>query len=348
MASDLVDRQLLRYNPLNVVTAVVERVRGADGTTLVHKQLRGPAVDAASDGEWAASHDPRHWNYWRREAEAYRHAELRASLAGTGLDMPTAAVEEHPEDADLWLEDVAGVPGADFALADHTALATSLGRWQAAGPLITPWTSQGFLRSYSASKAVDWRLLEDEAAWAAPLIRATWPAKLREGWVELVNARQRLLAVVEHLPRTRSHLDCWVANQIRRPDGQVVLLDWAFVGDGAVGEDLGNHIPDAAFDLFWPAENLPLLDQVCFAAYLGGLREAGWSVAEHPDSEVRLGVVASCVKYAWLLPRVLARAGDTQHTAYDEAAEAHHLYAQRGMAFAHLVDWCREALRLLD
>ena len=137
----------------------------------------------------------------------------------------------------------------------------------------------------------------------------------------------------------------WVSNQVRRPDGQVVLLDWAFAGDGAVGEDLGNHVLDAVLDLFWPAEFLPELDHTCFEAYLTGLREAG-----HPADEprVRLGVVASCVKYTWLLPMVLARAGDAEHSAYHRVTDGEHLYHQRGLAFGHLIRWCEEALRLLD
>ena len=39
-------------------------------------------------------------------------------------------------------------------------------------------------------------------------------------------------------------------NLIRRRTGAIVPLDWAFLGEGAIGEDLGNHVPDGAFDLF--------------------------------------------------------------------------------------------------
>ena len=280
-----------------------------------------------------------------REAEAYRSAALRESLHGTGLAMPVADVEVHSQAADLWLEDVAGTPGTAFTLVDHAALANGLGRWQAEGALVTPWTSRGFLRAYSAGKVVPWEVLDDEAAWTRPLIRETWPAGLRGGWARLLGHREQLLGVMEHLPRTRSHLDVWVSNQIRRPDGQLVLLDWAFFGDGAFGEDLGNHVLDAVFDLFWQAEALPELDHACFEAYLAGLREAGCRADE---LQVRLGMVASCVKYTWLLPLVLARAGDVEHFAYHQVTASEHLYHQRGLAFMYLVRWCDEALRLLD
>ena len=334
-------REVLRHNPLNAVTAAVERVGDARGGTLVRKELRAPA--GPPDHPWAASEDPRHWNYWRREADVYRDPDLRRSLHDTGLDLPGATVTERDGGAVLWLEDVTGRPGTAFTLDDHVAVATGLGRWQAQGPLRARWASAGFLREYSASKQVPWHLLDDDAAWDRPLVRDTWPAGLRDGWRRLLAHRAELLTLMERLPRTRCHLDVWVSNEIRRPTGEVVLLDWAFAGDGAVGEDVGNHVPDAVFDLFWPAERIGELDVACFAAYLTGLREGGWRGARR---EVRLGVVASCVKYAWLLPLMLEQAGRDAHHAYHQPADSGSLFHQRGLALAHLVAWCDEALAL--
>lgn len=39
----------------------------------------------------------------------------------------------------------------------------------------------------------------------------------------------------------------------RDSGGESVLVDWAFTGDGALGEDVGHHIPDSVFDPFLPA-----------------------------------------------------------------------------------------------
>jgi hypothetical protein len=342
---EVVSRETLRHNPLNAVTAVVERVTDADGHTLIRKELRRPDPSSTNGtaGPWAASSDRQHWNYWRREADAYLSEALREGLQAAGLDMPTAEVEETDVGVVLWLEDVAGTPGTEFSLDDHAAVSRALGRWQARGPLDNAWASRRFLREYSGSRPARYELVEDAASWQQPLVANGWPAQLREGWRRLLANRERLLRIMESLPRTRSHLDVWVSNEIRRSAGPVVLLDWAFAGDGAVGEDLGNHIPDAVFDLFWPADRLNELDQACFDAYLQGLHEAGWRGDER---EVRLGAVASCVKYAWLLPRLLERAAAASHQAYHETADSEHLYQQRGAAFMHLVAWCDEALRL--
>ena len=331
----------LRHNPQNSVTASVDRVFDAAGSSRICKQLqRNPA----STGRWAASSDSRHWNYWRREAAVYTDPEVRASLAGTGLDLPSVDVAETDDTATLWLEDVRGTPGTEFDLADHVAVATALGRWQAAEPFDQPWASQRFLRDYSGSRATPMELMDDDDAWQQPLVADSWPCELRAGWRRLLDNRALLLDTMAALPRTRCHLDVWVSNEIRRPTGEIVLLDWAFAGDGARGEDLGNHVPDATLDLFWPAERIAELDTACFAAYLAGLRSRGWRGA---DAEVRLGVVASCVKYTWLLPLMLKRASEATHAAYHRPADAAHLYRQRGLTFTHLVAWCDEALAVI-
>jgi hypothetical protein len=338
---DVADVQELVHNPRNAVTDGVHLVTTADGARRVRKRLRPPASDDAPGGPWAASEDPRHWNYWRREALAYADPALRESLAGTGLAMPDAEVVESPGGVTLWLEHVDGRPGTEFDLADHAATCRALGRWQSAGPFERPWTSRRFLREYSSARPVDWSPLDDDAAWAQPRVRRCWPASLRSGWRDLVGHSEALLVMAESLPRVRSHLDAWVANEIRRPDGDVVLVDWAFTGDGCVGEDVGNHVPDACFDLFFPADRLDELEQTCVEAYLDGLRDGGWP--GDPAEAVR-GVRASAVKYTWLLPALLARAEAEEHRAYGRVVDGDDLFTSAGLVLSRLVDWGRLAL----
>ncbi|WP_203589753.1 hypothetical protein [Streptomyces sp. SID13031] len=274
--------------------------------------------------------------------EVYRDAELRGRLEGTGLVLPGVEVEEIAGGAVLYLEDIVGRAGTEFTLEDHAALARACGRWQARPAVVRPWTSVGFLRDYSTTREVPWELLDDDAAWRQPLVADNWPAGLRDGWQRLVAHRDELLTIVEQSPRAGCHLDLWVCNAIRRPDGEIALLDWAFCGDGALGEDLGNYIPDAVFDLFWPAERLPELAETCVSSYLEGLREGGWR--GDPDV-VRRAVMASAVKYAWLLPGLLGQASRSSHKAYHQQADSQHLFQQRGLALSFLAEWCAEALK---
>ncbi|ADB30737.1 aminoglycoside phosphotransferase [Kribbella flavida DSM 17836] len=337
-----VARTTLRHNPLNAVTASVERVTDADGRTVIRKELRRPAAPHTGPSDpWAASDNPRHWNYWRREVEVYQDPAFGRQLADTGLHLPAAEVESLDGGAVIWLEEVHGLPGSEFSLADHAALAAACGRWQARPAEPRPWTSEGFLRDYSTTRAVPWELLDDDAAWRQRLVAEHWPPGLCAAWLHLVAHRTELLDLVERLPRARCHLDLWVSNVIRRPSGELALLDWAFTGDGALGEDIGNHIPDAVFDLFWPAERMPELAETCTDSYLAGLHEAGW---RGDPGQVRLAVMASGVKYAWLLPHLLGRAADESHHAYHQQADSQHLFQQRGQALTFVAGQCAEAL----
>jgi hypothetical protein len=168
---------------------------------------------------------------------------------------------------------------------------------------------------------------------------------LRDGWKRLVANRERLLSIMERLPRTRGHLDVWAGNTTRRVDGTVALFDWSFTGDAAFGEDVGNQVPDGVFDLFWPAERVGELDEAVCQAYLDGLRSGGW---EGDPRTVRLGMTAASVKYAWLLPQMLEEASDPVGRAYWREVDPTLKYAARGKGMIRMVNWADEALRPAD
>ena len=326
----------LTHNPLNGVTGGVWRRDG-----VVHKVLtrRRPAPE-----HWAASDDPRHWNYWQREALVYRTG-LPERL---GLGAPRVLdIADSPEgDVELRLEHVDGAHGGEMTVDDLEATARALGRAQGAPDLpAEPWLSRGFLRDYSGSRVVDWALIEDDDAWAQPLVRAHFPPALRKGLSDLHAQREALLATMERLPRTVCHLDVWPNNLIRRPGGEVVFVDWAFAGDGALGEDIGNLIPDSVLDLLFPHELLDELDSRLTAAYLDGLREAGWRGDERA---VRLGICASAVKYDWLTAYCLEHASADAQPAYGHqgTVDADARYAARAAALDLCTRWIKEAAEL--
>lgn len=343
--------QELRHNTLNEVTGSLHLVTDPDGRKRVRKWLRPPG-DPAPDRppQWRASEDPRAYTWWRREADVYGDAELRDRVEQAGLGIQPAEIElGDPEGLVLWLDWADGRTAAGLRLDDHVALAAGLGRWQARGPLDRPWTSRRFLRSYAGAQVATARvdgafgLVDDDAAWKQPLITEDWPDDLQHRWQALIAGTEWLYDLMEALPRTMAHLDVWAMNVIRRTDGVPVLLDWAFTGDGAIGEDIGNAVPDACFDLFWPADRVRELDRAMTAAYVDGLREGGW---RGDPRLARLGIVASCVKYTWLLPWMLRRAPDAEHKAYFDDADSTEFYRNRGLVFSLLTDWHDEALSL--
>jgi hypothetical protein len=330
-----VTREPLTHNPANGVTAGVWREDG-----VVHKVLTRRR-DAPA--HWAASDDPRHWNSWRREALVYTTG-LPARL---GLGAPRLlGCEETPEgDIELRLEAVEGRHGADLTVDDLAALARALGRAQAGRQPREPWLSAGFLRAYSTTRPADMRLLDDDAAWDQSLVRAHFPPASRDALRAFHLRRDRLLALMEALPRTVCHLDVWPNNVIRRPDGEIVLLDWAFTGDGALGEDIGNLIPDAVLDLLLPHTLLGTLDARLTAAYLRGLRDGGFAGDERV---VRLGICASGVKYDWLTAHCLEHAAADAHADYGGGppVDPNARYAARAAGLALVARWADEALSL--
>ncbi|WP_128431206.1 aminoglycoside phosphotransferase [Streptomyces cyaneus] len=329
----------LTHNPKNGVTAGVWRVRAGDRSAVLKVLTRNK--EAA--GHWAASDDPRHWNYWRREAHVYESG-LARTWQPYGIRAPRLLASAPRADGDiaLWLEDVPGEAGPSWSLARHIEHARRLGAAQGAavpGPA-QPWFSHRFLREYIGGNTLGQELLDEDEAWEQPLVRDHFPAGLRHEMVRLHHDREWFLQIMESLPRTLSHLDHWPAN-LRAHGPDDVLFDWAFTGDGALGEDLGNYLPDSVFDLFVPAARLPEYAAAAYEAYLHGLRESGWRGDEHL---VRLAVCASAVKYDWLTALMLARAGEEQLDYGGRGTVSAELrYRERGSALAFLAGWAAEA-----
>lgn len=336
--------ELLSHNPLNAVTAGVWRVVAGDISAVCKVVTDG----AGSDGpdHWAASDDRRHFNYWCREVEAYS-ADLARLWRADGVDAPRLLhLDDQGDAVVLWLEDIEGYEAADWTLDELVAFAGALGRAQgrvaAEGGWEQPWMSRDFLRTYAESKPLDERRLVDDAAWAQPLV-ARHLGDLRGPLEALHRDRQRWYDLAGRCPRTLCHLDVWPANLMRRlVDGSFVLLDWSFCGDGALGEDVANLIPDSVFDLLRPVEELEELAERLEEAYVEGVAAGGWTGDER---WVRLAIRAAGVKYHWLVGGLLRDAGgDVGATAYaGRHVVRDELYAARAGGLRLLCRWADEA-----
>lgn len=336
----------LLHNQNQRVTTGIWRVE-AGGRSAVLKILSGYGA-AAEPTHWQPSSDPTHWNWWRREAEVHRSGLVDLAYGGSGVRAPElrACFERADGSLALWTEDVTGdawtVDGAGPAAA---AWGLAQGGAAARDALSVPWTSRRFLRTYCATMPVRSEL-RDPSQWSSPLVR--WvPGPVRDGLARLHDERDWFFSIMERLPRTLCHLDVWPANLFAQVDGSMVAVDWAFVGDGAVGEDMGNLIADSIFDGHLPSSCLPSLEGAVVDGYLAGLHEAGW---EGDERCVRLAVCASAVKYHWLAAHMLWRAQQDAHTAYGgiALADTAHQYRERFTVLTHLLGWATEARRLAD
>lgn len=334
----------LRHNPSNPITAAIERVHHADGTTTIRKRLTGSRPPHHPD--WVSSDDPRHWNHWRREAQAYLH-DLASDWREPGLRMPRLLTHTEVDgDHVLELEDVPGTTGAALSRDQLTTAARRLGRGQ--GRTLAPhhpdrpWLSRRMLRDYTASKHVDPRLYDSDVAWSHPLIARCWAPTLRPALTRLHGQREALLDLLDRLPATLSHLDLWSHNLVHTPSGDIVVLDWASAGWGAVGHDAHNLVAEAVLDALVDVAHLDDLAHDVLDAYTHGLDDVGaGAVVPH----ARVGFHAASVKWHWMGALHLARVHTGGHHAYGGApTDPEPQLVARGRALHRFADWAEQAL----
>ena len=250
-------------------------------------------VCAATDGT-----DPGAWDYPVREAMVYGSG-LLAALPG-GLATPRClAVEAQPDGTTrVWLEAVVDAHPGPWPVDRYSLAARHLGRFNGAYLAGTPlpeqpWLSRGWLRDFVAPSGPAIADLERLASpGGPPLLQQLYSPSVVFEIKRLWTERERFLTALDRLPQTLCHLDAFRRNLLIRagPEGEeLVALDWAYAGHGAVGEDLGQLVVASLF-FFETVGTAPRdLDAACFAGYVAGLREAGWVGDERL---VRLGFAA--------------------------------------------------------
>jgi hypothetical protein len=111
--------------------------------------------------------------------------------------------------------------------------------------------------------------------------------------------REAALRALEAGPQTFCHLDFYPENLFGVDDAPI-LVDWAYCGLGALGEDPGNFVPDAILDGFVATEQAEELEHAVWDGYRAGLAEAGWAGDERA---VRFAFCATpWLKYQWVPP----------------------------------------------
>jgi hypothetical protein len=237
------------------------------------------------------------WNYWKREAMAYRSG-LLDDLPG-GMAAPRCLGVEELADGivRLWLEDVAPANDTPWSPDRYALAARHLGQFN--GVYLVerslpdaPWLSTNWLRRWVGANeaAMDHlkRVLDH------PLVRHVYPEGVATSFLRLWTERELFLDRLDRLPHTLCHLDAFRRNLLGRrlSDGseQTLALDWAFMGKGALGEELGPLI-QASIE-FFEVEGIPTqeLEEAAFQGYLNGLTDAGW---RGDPRVVRFGYAAS-------------------------------------------------------
>jgi hypothetical protein len=252
--------------------AAIRRVSGvaSEGGVRLPWSVICKQVRDAGDG-------PADFSYWRREPLVYASG-LLAGLAGVTAPRCFAQGEDAGGVA-LWLEDLADGDGGGWTLERFGLVARALGRLggaQAGGRPVPdwPWLSRGFLASWVEQGAAGFEVFAE--AVRDPLLARLYPPEVAAVMVELWQERGRICAILAGWPQVLGHLDAVPANVIVR-GGQTHLIDWAFAGRAAPGEELAPLVAGSGLFGGLPAGHLAAIDRVAFPAYLDGLRAAGWA-----------------------------------------------------------------------
>jgi hypothetical protein len=283
-------------------TAGLWRIRIDDRSEVVKLLAHAPA---AGSPNWRSGERDSHWYYWRREADAYRSGLLDG--LGGGLRAPRCDLVANRGDGAvaLWLEDLRGDPASSWTVDRYHPAARHLG--QAQGEYFTGrplpderWLSRRWLRSYLDQPLRRLTVPTDRASWRRPLLADRFPDPPIAALQAMRADRGRFLAVLDRMPATLSHFDFHPANLFDGGHGTTAVIDWSFVGIGALGEDAGNLVPDAVLDFHVGPEDLGALYHAVADGYAAGLRDAGWSGSH---ATVRLAMSATmAAKYAWIGP----------------------------------------------
>jgi len=243
------------------------------GRRVVVKRLRAP-----EPYEHAAAVAPDDVNHWHRAVDVARSG-LVASTPGV-VGAPVVRVEEDDEGATLVHAWVDPVPATGVWLAHR------LGVFAGADLGQHPWLARGQLGSRLA-------LVESRGGWHS--LARTPVADVAD---HLWRRRAYWLGRCADLPHVAQHGDPSAANLPGRAGADAVGIDWAHLGTGPAGSDLGY------LSLSVREEFGPLVD-----AYVDGLPRG----TAHPD-EVRLGASVTAVYTAltrvdWALARVAGGEG---------------------------------------
>jgi thiamine kinase-like enzyme len=165
-------------------------------------------------------------------------------------------------------------------------------------------------------------------AWQNPLVQQAFNEILRTGVLRLWAEKQNFWETLDRLPQVFCHNDFHRRNLLWRLDvdgpEELVALDWAFCGPGALGMDLGELVATSAYFFEVEIAQVSELEATVLDGYRAGLRDAGWS---GEPQLVRLGYLLSAMLWmgatlpGWAAVMLPEEAGINVQAMYGRAVD---------------------------
>jgi len=250
----------------------------------------------------SSKQEPRGWSYWQREILAFNSGFL-AQLP-SGVRAPRFyGVIENENGAWIWIEHIQEVTSKQWSLDHYQRTARQLGRFQGAYlnevPLVDqPWLSQSFFRNVWDEQGFWFGFMNpasEENAWQSPITQSGFDARQKSRVLQLLAEKERFFDVNDRLPQVLCHYDAsrrnfmW-SHSLRTGAEELIGLDWAFTGIGALGNDLGELFGTSLYFFEYNLNDMEMLEDALLVGYLAGIADNDTTI----DARlVRLGYLIS-------------------------------------------------------
>jgi hypothetical protein len=230
---------------------------------------------------------PREWCYWKREMLAFQSGFL-AGLSHTLAVPRYYGTMETANDAWIWMDHIIESTGKIWEIEQFQIAARQAGRF--AGVILNsvplpayPWLSEPFFRSLLDDGGWWANLLNPESpnnVWESPVVQGAFTETLRSQVKHIWAEKHHLLDILDRLPQVFCHNDFHRRNLMIRKEAkggeELVALDWALCGPGAIGSELAQLIGASTASFDADLARFDELEATVLQNYLAELRNSGW------------------------------------------------------------------------
>jgi len=270
---------------------------GTDGGQQVHWSLILKILVPPGDLSSEAVHSPSGFAYWKREAEALASGLLDDLTPGLSIPRCYEVSAQPGGSVWLWMEKLQKKPST-WTISRYWEVAHLLGKWQGqylegrSLPEDSWLTPRSWNRDFVEENCTTMALLQRSLD--RPWVQYVYPPQKLGELLWTWQVREVFYHTLENLPQVFCHRDVFGRNLMDR-GSETVLIDWAYAGIGAIGEEL---VPLVQATYLWEEvgrDTFRELEEGVLSGYLEGLQEAGWQGDPHL---VRLGyAAASALRY---------------------------------------------------